>query len=99
MVGLFQVNVVVGVLLAYLSNYVITTRNLGSLQWRWEFGVAVLPSILFLILLYGIPRSSRWLVTTNQTDEARRVLEEAPGVVVCDANAGRTRRSGDRPGR
>jgi SP family arabinose:H+ symporter-like MFS transporter len=75
MVGLFQVNVVVGVLLAYLSNYVITTRNLGSLQWRWEFGVAVLPSILFLILLYGIPRSSRWLVTTNQTDEARRVLE------------------------
>ena len=75
MVGMFQINVVAGILLAYLSNYIITTRNLGALQWRWEFGVAIVPSILFLIMLYGIPRSSRWLVTTNQTDEARRVLE------------------------
>jgi sugar porter (SP) family MFS transporter len=75
MVGLFQINVVVGILLAYLSNYIITTQNLGALQWRWEFGVAIVPSILFLIMLYGIPRSSRWLVTTNQTDEAREVLE------------------------
>ena len=75
MVGLFQINIVVGILLAYLSNYVITTRDLGAIQWRWEFGVAIVPSILFLIMLYGIPRSSRWLVTTNQTDEAREVLE------------------------
>lgn len=75
MVGLFQINIVVGILLAYLSNYIINTRNLGPLQWRWEFGVAIVPSILFLIMLYGIPRSSRWLVTTNQTDEAREVLE------------------------
>ncbi len=75
MVGMFQINVVIGILLAYLSNYIITTRNLGPLQWRWEFGVAIVPSILFLIMLYGIPRSSRWLVTTNQTDEAREVLE------------------------
>lgn len=75
MVGLFQINIVVGILLAYLSNYIITTQNLGQLQWRWEFGVAIAPSVLFLIMLYGIPRSSRWLVTTNQTDEAREVLE------------------------
>ena len=75
MVGLFQINIVVGILLAYLSNYLITLRNLGPLQWRWEFGVAIIPSIIFLILLYGIPRSSRWLVTTNRTDEARQVLE------------------------
>jgi sugar porter (SP) family MFS transporter len=75
MVGMFQINIVVGILLAYLSNYIITTRNLGAMQWRWEFGVAIVPSILFLIMLYGIPRSSRWLVTTNQTDEARQVLE------------------------
>lgn len=75
MVGLFQINVVLGILLAYLSNYIITLQNFGSTQWRWEFGVAFLPSIVFLILLYGIPRSSRWLVTTNQTDEAREVLQ------------------------
>jgi MFS transporter, SP family, arabinose:H+ symporter len=74
MVGLFQINIVVGILLAYLSNYIIVMQHLGSLQWRWEFGIAILPSILFLIMLYGIPRSSRWLVTTNQTDEALDVL-------------------------
>jgi len=75
MVGMFQINIVIGILLAYLSNYIITTLNLGALQWRWEFGVAIVPSVLFLVMLYGIPRSSRWLVTTNQTDEARQVLE------------------------
>lgn len=75
MVGLFQINVVLGILLAYLSNYVITLQHLGSAQWRWEFGIAFLPSVVFLILLYGIPRSSRWLVTTNRTDEAREVLQ------------------------
>src|ERR1700722_6727310 len=75
MVGMFQINIVIGILLAYLSNYIITTLNLGALQWRWEFGVAIVPSVLFLIMLFGIPRSSRWLVTTNQTVEAREVLE------------------------
>jgi SP family arabinose:H+ symporter-like MFS transporter len=74
LVGMFQINIVIGILLAYLSNYIITTLQLGALQWRWEFGVAILPSVLFLIALYGIPRSSRWLVTTNQTDEALDVL-------------------------
>lgn len=74
MVGLFQINIVVGILLAYLSNYVIVVQNLGAVQWRWEFGVAIVPSVIFLVLLYGIPRSSRWLVTTNQTDEALEVL-------------------------
>jgi SP family arabinose:H+ symporter-like MFS transporter len=74
MVGLFQINVVVGILLAYLSNYGITLLNFGAHQWRWEFGVAFVPSLAFLVLLYGIPRSSRWLVTTNQTDEALEIL-------------------------
>jgi MFS transporter, SP family, arabinose:H+ symporter len=74
MVGLFQINIVVGILLAYLSNYLIVLQHLGATQWRWEFGVAIIPSAIFLIMLYSIPRSSRWLVTTNQTDEALEVL-------------------------
>ena len=75
MVGLFQFNIVIGILLAYLSNYVITLLNLGALQWRWQLGVAGIPSVLFLVMLYGIPRSSRWLVTQNKTDEALEVLQ------------------------
>jgi SP family arabinose:H+ symporter-like MFS transporter len=74
MVGLFQINIVVGILLAYLSNYLISLLPLGLTQWRWQLGVAGIPSLLFLIMLYGIPRSSRWLVTQNKTDEALEVL-------------------------
>jgi Sugar (and other) transporter len=44
-------------------------------QWRWQLGVAAIPSILFLVMLYGIPRSSRWPVTQNKTDEAFEVLK------------------------
>jgi SP family arabinose:H+ symporter-like MFS transporter len=74
MVGLFQINVVVGILLAYLSNYIITLFHLGELQWRWQLGVAAAPSLFFLIMLFRIPRSSRWLVTRNRTDEALAIL-------------------------
>jgi sugar porter (SP) family MFS transporter len=74
MVGLFQINIVIGILLAYLSNYVISLLHLGAAQWRWQLGIAAFPSALFLALLYAIPRSSRWLVTQNRTDEALDVL-------------------------
>jgi sugar porter (SP) family MFS transporter len=75
MVGLFQINVVAGILLAYLSNYLISLLNLGLLQWRWQLGVAGIPSVIFLIMLFRIPRSSRWLVTRNRTDEALAILK------------------------
>ena len=75
LVGMFQINIVIGILLAYLSNYLISLAHLGTSQWRWQLGVAAIPSLLFLIMLYGIPRSSRWLVTKNKTDEALDVLK------------------------
>ena len=75
LVGLFQINIVIGILLAYLSNSVIARFNLGSLEWRYELGVAALPAVAFLVMLYGIPRSSRWLVTQSRLNEAREVLE------------------------
>jgi MFS transporter, SP family, arabinose:H+ symporter len=75
LVGMFQINIVIGILLAYLSNFIIASLNLGALEWRWQFGVATLPAMLFLILLFGIPPSSRWLVTQKRVDEARGVLQ------------------------
>ena len=76
LVGMFQINIVIGILLAYLSNYVIGTLNLGTAEWRWQLGVAAIPAFLFLVLLFGIPPSSRWLVTQNRVDEARGVLQQ-----------------------
>jgi MFS transporter, SP family, arabinose:H+ symporter len=74
LVGMFQINIVIGILLAYLSNFIIASLNLGTHEWRWQFGVAALPAVLFLILLFSILPSARWLVTQKRVDEARGVL-------------------------
>ncbi|HEY9715395.1 MAG TPA: sugar porter family MFS transporter, partial [Chroococcales cyanobacterium] len=76
LVGMFQVNVVLGILLAYFSNFMLGTIHLGADEWRWKLGVSGIPALLFLIMLFGIPRSPRWLVTRNQLDEARDVLKD-----------------------
>jgi sugar porter (SP) family MFS transporter len=75
LVGFFQFNVVLGILLAYFSNYVISRRNLGAFEWRWELGVAALPATLFFIMLFAIPRSPRWLAKQGRVEEARSVLK------------------------
>jgi SP family arabinose:H+ symporter-like MFS transporter len=76
LVGLFQFNVVFGILLAYFSNYVISRMRLGAAEWRWDFGVAALPAALFFVLLFTIPRSPRWLVKVGRVEQARAVLEQ-----------------------
>jgi SP family arabinose:H+ symporter-like MFS transporter len=74
LVGFFQFNVVFGILLAYLSNYLIALQRFGAAEWRWELGVAALPAALFLLMLFSIPRSPRWLVKQGRVEEARAVL-------------------------
>ena len=75
LVGSFQINIVIGILVAYLSNYLLGLVDFGMNEWRWQLGVAALPALLFFIMLFGIPRSARWLVTKNRIPEAREVLE------------------------
>jgi len=74
LVALFQFNIVFGILLAFLSNYIIGTLNLGEVEWRWIFGVEAVPAAAFFLLLLGNPLSPRWLMTRGRTDEARTVL-------------------------
>jgi len=76
LVAVTQFNIVLGILLAYLSNYVIGSLNIGSAEWRWMFGVEALPSALFFVMLFLIPQSPRWLVAKKRIDEARSVLEK-----------------------
>ena len=75
LVGFFQFNVVAGILLAYLSNYVIGLQGLGAAEWRWKLGIAAVPAALFFVTLFMIPRSPRWLVQKGRPDNARAVLE------------------------
>jgi sugar porter (SP) family MFS transporter len=72
---MFQINIVIGILMAYLSNYIIASFGLGDADWRWQLGIAALPAFIFLILLFGIPPSSRWLVTQKRVEEAHVVLK------------------------
>jgi sugar porter (SP) family MFS transporter len=74
LVGFFQVNIVVGILLAYVSNFLIGSLHLGAHQWRWQLGVSGIPALFFLITLFGIPRSPRWLATQAKLGEALNVL-------------------------
>lgn len=75
LVALAQFNVVLGILLAYLSNWLIGGLRPGGDAWRWMFGVEALPAALYFGLLFLTPESPRWLLARGREDEARRVLE------------------------
>jgi sugar porter (SP) family MFS transporter len=75
MVAITQFNVVFGILLAYLSNYMIGGLHLGEHEWRWMFGVMAVPSALFFLLIFLTPQSPRWLVARGRLDEAHTVLQ------------------------
>jgi sugar porter (SP) family MFS transporter len=75
LVATFQFNVVFGIMLAYISNYLIRSMHLGAAEWRWQVGIATLPALAFFLLLFGIPRSPRWSASRNEIDEALAVLK------------------------
>ncbi len=76
LVAAFQLNLVLGILLAYFSNYLIVDA-ISAVDWRLMLGVEVVPALLFLILLFFVPRSPRWLITKGGfREEARSVLEQ-----------------------
>lgn len=60
--GLFQFNIVFGILIAFLSNYLIGEYMDRSVAWRWMLGVEAFPALLYTLLCFGIPESPRWLI-------------------------------------
>lgn len=74
LVGLFQFDIVLGILLAYFSNFLVGQMQLGATEWRWKLGVLAIPALLFLLMLFHIPRSPRWLVKRRRNEEALTVL-------------------------
>lgn len=81
MVGMFQFNITFGILVAYLSNYLIGTLNLGAEEWRWKFSIAFWPGAVLFAMLFTIPNSPRWLALKGRHGEAldifRRIAPEA----------------------
>ena len=76
LVACFQTNIVIGVLIAYGSNYLLGSLQLGGSEWRWKLGVQAVPAFAFLVLLFFIPRSPRWLMMKGKREEAAGVLRQ-----------------------
>lgn len=71
--GSFQVMIVAGIVVAYLTNYLFTHLQLVD-SWRWMLGVMVVPAVAFFFMLIGIPESPRWLILNNQEPLALPIL-------------------------
>lgn len=68
----FQLAIVLGILFAFLSDYILI--DTGANNWRWMFIAEGIPAIIFLVLLFFVSKSPRWLVKNNNIEEARKVL-------------------------
>ncbi len=66
--GMFQFNIVFGILIAYVSNWLL--GGLGENAWRWMLGVAAFPSLLYAVFCFGLPESPRWLLSRKGDREA-----------------------------
>ena len=75
LVAMYQFNIVFGILIAFLSNYFLEGFG-GSSDWRWMLGVMAVPSIVYTVMVIGIPESPRWLENKNnqQQDSVRQEL-------------------------
>jgi SP family arabinose:H+ symporter-like MFS transporter len=76
MVSVNQLTVVIGILLAYLSNYLLAdTEN----NWRWMFTSGAIPAVVFFVSVFLVPESPRWLINKKRIDDARLVLRKLNG--------------------
>lgn len=73
LVAMYQLSIVIGILIAFLSNYLL--KNIGEDSWRWMIGVAVFPSLIYVIAVSFIPNSPRWLVVKGRITEAEKILK------------------------
>ncbi len=80
LVATSQLAIVLGVLFAFFSNYLISIADVGANNWRWMFLAEALPAVAFFILLFFVSRSPRWLVEAGKIQEAEKVIREVnPG--------------------
>ncbi|MGP9767962.1 sugar porter family MFS transporter [Halomonas sp. AOP13-D3-9] len=75
LVAMYQFNIVFGILMAFVSNYVIGSMIEGDIAWRWMLGIEAVPALIYTLMITRVPRSPRWLILKrNDVEEASRVL-------------------------
>ncbi|MES2775040.1 MAG: sugar porter family MFS transporter [Bacteroidota bacterium] len=84
LVAMYQFNIVFGILVAFLSNYFLQGMG-GANDWRWMLGIMAVPSLIYTVMVFGIPESPRWLLTAkNDLAGAKKTLNRL-GVADVDA--------------
>ena len=73
LVGFYQFNIVLGILVAFFSNYLLS--NIGENAWRWMVGVEAIPAFIYTILVLTVPKSPRWLLLHGRREEAGKTLQ------------------------
>ena len=81
MVSINQLTIVIGISLAYYSNYFLL--QIGENAWRWMFAAEAVPSLLFFVALFIVPESPRWLVARDEEDKAKAVMQKIAGAEFC----------------
>ncbi|MEY2648406.1 MAG: hypothetical protein RL282_1119, partial [Bacteroidota bacterium] len=84
LVAMYQFNIVFGILIAYLSNYFLEGIG-GENDWRWMLGVMTIPSLIYSLMVLGIPESPRWLIAKKQDAEGAKKVMRALGMEDVDA--------------
>jgi len=82
LVGLYQFNIVFGILIAFVSNYFLS--GLGENAWRYMMGIEALPALVYTAMVIGIPKSPRWLYLNNEKEKAEAIIRSAYNEI--DAN-------------
>jgi sugar porter (SP) family MFS transporter len=85
LVALYQFLIVFGILIAFLSNYLLDAAQLGESTWRWMIGMEALPALIYTVLVLSIPESPRWLALFKKDmDSAKAVLKSLDNTVDAD---------------
>jgi sugar porter (SP) family MFS transporter len=79
LVGMYQFNIVFGILIAYLSNYFLAGFG-GANDWRWMLAVLLIPSTIYTIMTLGLPESPRWLFSVKNDEAGARETLAIVGV-------------------
>jgi MFS transporter, SP family, arabinose:H+ symporter len=77
LVTLVQFGIVIGILLTYVTNWMLV--DIGPDNWRWMFGVGIIPAAVFLFGLFFVPESPRWLAQKGMVDKALDILTRIGG--------------------
>ncbi|MEJ2584847.1 MAG: sugar porter family MFS transporter [Robiginitalea sp.] len=84
LVSFNQLNIVIGISVAYFSNYFLVDMGEGS--WRWMLGVEAIPALIYFLALFTVPKSPRWLIQRlNKVALARKILERIGGEAYAEA--------------